>query len=65
MTFEVHSVPVTNVKFLAEFPETFCNGKPSLPLNPGHQGLIFKAVWIPTFFLKAQPYSCNTQSVVG
>ena len=64
MTFEVRSVPVTNVKFLTEFPETFCNGKPSLPLNPGHQGLIFKAVWIPTFFLKAQPYSCNTQSVV-
>ena len=51
--------------FQPEVPETSCNGKPSLPLNPGHQGLIFKAVWIPTFFLKAQPYSCNTQSVVG
>ena len=51
--------------FQPEFPETSCNGKPSLPLNPGHQGLIFNAVWIPTFFLKAQPYSCNTQSVVG
>lgn len=51
--------------FQPEFSETSCNGKLSLPLNPGHQGLIFNAVWIPTFFLKAQPYSCNTQSVVG